>query len=125
MLKIFRELIHSTDNKDEDAALSILEALSRHHKEIELDRTYWVSEWSWTPLTDGIFSYKQQISYSRISGSVIAFYSKENNRTYFPWDIYESKEECDEVCELKNDFGYAWDNALETFIDRHGLRAKR
>ncbi|MFC3803860.1 hypothetical protein [Cohnella sp. GCM10012308] len=125
MLRILRKLIHSTDNKDEEAVLATLEALSQHHKEIELDRTYWVSEWSRTPLTDGIFSYKQQISSSRVSGNVVAFYSKGNNRTYFPWDIYESKEECDEACALKNDFGYAWDNALEKFIDRHGLRVRR
>lgn len=125
MLEILKQLIDSKANKDEGAALSVLEALSHYRKEIELEQIYWVSEWSWTPLTDGIFSYKQQISSSRISGNVIAFYSKTNSRTYFPWDIYDSKEECDKACELKNSFGYAWENALEKFIDRHDLGVRK
>lgn len=122
MLEIFKKLVESTDIRDENAAHYVLEELSKQNKKIELDKTYWVSEWSWYPIYDGIFSYEEHIRSSKSNDGVTAFYTNKNYRTYFYWDIYETKEECNEVCSLKNSFGYDWDTAVRKFIDRYDLR---
>ncbi|MMZ62939.1 hypothetical protein D1872_251680 [compost metagenome] len=122
VLEVISRLVNTLDVRDENGALYILEELSKQNKKIELDKTYWVSEWSWTPISDGIYSYEEHIRSSKRNGSVTAFYTNKNYRTYFAWDIYETKKECDKVCELKNSFGYDWNIAVHKFIDKYDLR---
>ncbi|MFI2856907.1 hypothetical protein ACH6EH_07175 [Paenibacillus sp. JSM ZJ436] len=122
MLELFIKLVDSQTVRNEEAALSVLEELSKQTKEVELDKSYWVSQWSWTPISDGIYSYEEHIRSSKNNNNVTALYTDKNYRTYFPWDVYESKEECDKVCELKNSFGYDWDMAVHKFIEKHDLR---
>lgn len=90
-------------------------------KNIMLDRTYWVSEWSWEPICDGIHCYEETIRDAiNYYNQVTAYCTTKNNRTYFPWDIYESKEECELITDFKNSFGYAWEIATNKFMsDNH------
>ena len=79
-----------------------------NYKEIELNKTYWVSEWSWTPIADGYFAYEQTIrSVENIDG-VMVYRTEKNNRKYFAWDLYETEEEAKKMSEFKNSYGYTW-----------------
>ncbi|GAB6989516.1 hypothetical protein [Paenibacillus pini] len=125
MLKEFKRLVVGLTVKDEGAALDVLETLSKLSKTVELDKTYWVSEWSWTPISDGIYSYEEHLRNSKVNNNITAYYTDKNYRTYFPWDIYETKEECDLACKLKNSFGYDWDIGLGKFIRMNDLSVKQ
>jgi hypothetical protein len=61
-------------------------------KVIELNKTYWVSEWSWQPISDGIFCYEETIR-DAISyyGQVNAYCTTKNYRTYFAWIFMKVK----------------------------------
>lgn len=121
MLNSLRELVNNVDKKDEESALEIMRILSKEYNEldamskIKLDRVYWVSQWSWTPIVDGIFSYEETIREGYSYGEVSAYYTGLNYRTYFPWDICETKEECNEICSLKSKFSYDWEIAHANF----------
>lgn len=123
MLEQLKELIEKATKRDEESALEIMELLSIENKDIlETDEKYWVSEWSWHPISDGIYSYEENLRSVQVTGNVVAYYTDMNYRVFFPWDIYETKEECDQVCELKNSFGYDWDMAHNKFIKRYNLQ---
>lgn len=84
-------------------------------KKITLNNTYYVSEWSWKSICDGIFTYSETIRDSHKYDDLMVYCTTTSYRTYFPWDIYESKTDCDEMTKFKNSFGYDWDienNAL-------------
>lgn len=88
-------------------------------KVIELDREYFVSEWSWNPIDDGIYTYKQVIRHSEQIDGYKIYTTGSNYRHYFAWDIHDTKSECDLICELKNQFGYDWDIKIHNgIIDR-------
>ncbi|MED1665640.1 hypothetical protein [Brevibacillus laterosporus] len=120
MLKRFKEIVDTLDKRDKANALKTMKTLSKEKVEIkELNKTYWVSEWSWTPISDGIYSCQEHLQQIKIFGELLTYYTGTNYRVYFPWDVYETKEECDEACRLKNSFGYDWHIAYYEFIKQH------
>ena len=83
-------------------------------KEIELNKTYWVTEWSWSPMCDGRFVYEETIRSHKVINGIDCYFTDSNYRTYFKEDIYESREEAEEVVRWQNKFAYDY----ETIISR-------
>lgn len=73
--------------------------------DVELNKKYWVSEWSYNPTCDGIYEYEEIIRRKDDR----FYYAYSNFRKYFIWDIWEDKEEAEYVSDFKNRFGYDWD----------------
>lgn len=94
-------------------------------KVVELNKTYWVSEWSWQPMCDGMFCYEETIRDAlNYYNLVTAYCTTKNYRTYLPWDIYETKEECQLITNFKNSFGYDWDIATNKFMRDNNIGNK-
>lgn len=111
-------------NRTKETANKAIEWLIKNtkYKEILLGNKYYVSEWSWQSICDGIFVYEEYIRNCKEFGVVRAYCTCRNYRTYFPWDIYESKKECQVITDFKNSFGYDWDIAISEFIREIGAR---
>ena len=114
----------------------------------ELNKSYWVAEWSWRPICDGIYPYEELLRFSQQFELKIFRYDScwiykcpvyqtmKNNRFYFPWEVCDSKEDAANICNIANQFGYGYDSARyevlrwlsetsgESFIDKsiNGLR---
>lgn len=91
----------------------------------ELNKTYWVAEWSWQPICDGIYTYEEtlrfvqpfilKMEYEGCHGTWTyccpVYQTMKNNRYYFPWEVCDSKEDAANVCNIVNQFGYGYDSA--------------
>lgn len=101
------------DKRDKDAAKKAIEILLDKTKDMEfdLDKRYYVSEWSWSPICDGIFVFEEVIRDVKDFGTTKAYCTKTNNRTYFPWDLFDNKSDCQKMCDFKNSFAYDWQTA--------------
>lgn len=92
-------------------------------KEIELNKTYYVTEWSKNSLIDGRFVNEETIREHAIINGIDCYFTNSNNRVYFKENIYTNKEEAQEVCNWQNSFGYDYEmvvsreNDVRKFID--------
>lgn len=93
--------------------------LSQIHKdkEIELNKTYWVTEWSWSPMCDGRYVYEETIREHAVINGVDCYFTNKNNRVYFKEYIYTDKEEAERVCDWQNSFGYDYDEFISREAD--------
>lgn len=125
MKKFIEELYKLKEsNSKENAAKLAIEKLIEYtkNKVIKLDKEYFVSEWSWTPIADGIYVYKEVIKDCKSFGDIKAYCTGTNYRTYLPWDIYESEDDCTLITKFKNSFGYTWDEEQSSFLGKLGAR---
>ena len=79
-----------------------------NEKEIKLGETYWVSEWSWTPLYDGYKEYEAVIRNVEVINGYNVYTTGKNYRHYFAWDICQTKEEAKEISKIKDSYAYDW-----------------
>ena len=78
-----------------------------------LNTKYWVAQWSWQPICDGIYPSETTITgYYILPSGDFVYFSKFNNRRYFGFQLCETKEECEKVCDILNSFGYESDIAI-------------
>lgn len=82
---------------------------SQKDKVIELNKTYFVSEWSWSPMCDGRFVYEETIREHTIINGIDCYFTNTNNRIYFKEDIYETRKEAEKACEFQNSFTYEYE----------------
>lgn len=88
----------------------------------DLSHGYWVSEWSWSMLCDGIFpTYHEKIPYFRFEDGLCFYVTNMNNRIYGPWDLCETEEDCKALCDKKSHCGYEWDKYFGDMIRQYGL----
>lgn len=81
-------------------------------KVVELNKTYWVTEWSWNPMCDGRYVYEETIrEYANING-IDCYFTNKNNRVYFKEDIFTDKEEAQNACDWQNSFGYTYEECV-------------
>lgn len=78
---------------------------------LDLGKEYYVSEWSYNPICDGICTYKEIIRENKNN----IYYTQTNHRKYFIWDIWDKKEYSDYLCDFKNKFAYDWDKGISKF----------
>lgn len=77
-------------------------------REISLGDSYWVSEWSWSPIYDGYKEYEETIrNVENIDGYKV-YTTGKNYRHYFAWDIHKTKEEAAEISNVKHRYAYDW-----------------
>jgi len=109
--------------RTKDVALKVLEILSEmfSDSEIEINKSYYVSEWSWVPISDGNFPYQQKINYKTNINGIDIFATGTSCRTYFAWDLFDTEEDCRKMCKFKNSFGYDWERALSDFRKSKGI----
>lgn len=89
----------------------------------DLSRGYWVSEWSWSPLCDGIFpSFHEKIPYFKFIDGLCFYVSGTNYRVYAQWDLCSTEQECQELCSKKNSCGYEWDTLYREKLKELGLK---
>ena len=93
-----------------------------NNKIIELNKEHFVSEWSWQPIVDGIFTYKETIRFVEEVDGYKIYTTGDNYRYYFAWDIHLSKLEAEDVCNIKNQFGYDWDMMQNRLVDRSKIK---
>lgn len=118
MIETLKEYIkHDRTRKTATIAIEWLIENTKN-KEIFLGNKYYVSEWSWQPICDGIYVYEEYVRDCKDFGVVKAYCTCDNCRTYFPWDIYESEDECQVMTNFKNSFGYDWDIAISEYIKK-------
>lgn len=82
------------------------------NKEIELNKKYWVSEWSWMPIYDGIYPCEEIIREHAVIDGIDCYFTNKNNRVYFKEDIFENKEDAEEMCKWQNSFSYDYDSQI-------------
>lgn len=81
---------------------------TQNDKKIELNKTYWVSEWSWNPIADGYITQPEVIRYKETIDGINVYTTGTNYRYYYAWDLYESKEDCKKMSDFKDRFAYGW-----------------
>lgn len=112
--------------EDKRKAFDFMVRLSKSkHPLRELDKTYWVVEWSWQSICDGIFPYEEtlrfvqpfviEFEYDSCNGKWVyccpVYQTRKNNRYYFPWEICDSMEDAANISNIVNQFGYGYDSA--------------
>lgn len=83
-------------------------------KEIELNKTYYVSEWSWNPMRDGYIVDQETIRYVEEIDGVKVYTTGLNHRHYYAWDLYDDFDKAVIMTKYKNSYGYDWSD-----IDNH------
>lgn len=125
-MKAFIEELYKLkeNNSKKVAAKLAIEKLIEYTKDetIDLDRKYFVSEWSWTPIADGIYVYEEVIKDCKTYENIKVYCTGTNYRTYLPWDIYDSEDDCTLITNFKNSFGYAWEEEQSSFLRKLGAR---
>lgn len=97
--------------KKETEAEKMLKKIKKEYEgkeDIELNKEYFVSEWSWQPISDGYGVYKQTIRAKAEVDGETTYITGTNYRKYQAWDIFETEEEAQKMSDLKNSFGYDW-----------------
>lgn len=104
-------------DRTKETAMKVIQELQEDFSgyEIKTGKTYFVSEWTWNPLTDGNIACVEKIMYKKEINGICTLATGSSCRTYFPWDLFDSEEECREMCNFKNSFGYDWERAVEDF----------
>jgi len=97
-------------------------------KNILLNKNYFVSQWSYTTIYDGIFSYEETIDryktfrvqinddLKKDLKKIKIYYTNTNYRCYLPFDIYDNKQDCILISSFKNSFGYNFDSVCCGFL---------
>jgi hypothetical protein len=93
----------------------------------ELNKSYWVAEWSWNPIVDGISPCKEILRFVQefkfSSGAFLFSYTcqiyqtSENNRYYFPWEIYSTETDARIACNIMNSWGYDIEAARKSLLE--------
>lgn len=119
IIDILEQVKGEVKKRDRESAKRAIELLAEKTKEMkfELGRTYFVPEWSWNPISDGIFVYDETIRDVNDLGITKAYCTCTNYRTYFAWDLFDNKSDCQAMCDFKNSFGYDWEMAMEEFLN--------
>lgn len=87
-------------------------------------RKLWVSEWSWTPMCDGIFPFQHYLyPYFQIKDGIIFYATGTNYRVYAIWDLFNKKPDCQKLCDEKNKCGYSWEILYQRKLTEYGLQA--
>lgn len=89
---------------------------NHNNKNIELGKEYWVSGWSWNPICDGYIPCQEVIRFVENIDGYNIYTTGKNYRYYFAWDIYNIKEEAEDMCKFKGKYSYDWCTKVE-----HGL----
>lgn len=84
-------------------------------------KTYWVADWSLSPMADGHEAYKTDISF-RFKGKYCPIFgSKYGVRAYYPWQIWETKAQAQIIADWLNSLTAGYDfTAYYEFVDRIG-----
>lgn len=85
-------------------------------KEIELNKTYYVSEWSWNPMCDGYIVSQETIQYVEEINGIEVYTTGTNYRHYYKWDLFEDYNDAKKMSDYKDSFTYDWakiDNCIE------------
>lgn len=89
-----------------------------NNREIELNKEYFVSEWSWSPLCDGYNVYPEILRYVQEIDGYKVYTTGKNYRHYFAWDIHETEDAAREITNLKDSYGYDWCDIENKLIDK-------
>lgn len=90
----------------------------------DLSHGYWVSEWSWQPICDGVFpTFHEKIPYFKFVDGLCFYVSNTNNRVYAQWDLCGTEEECKKLCDEKNQCGYEWDILYNKMLKGYALNS--
>lgn len=81
-------------------------------KNIELNKTYWVTEWSWSPMCDGRYAYEETIREHAVINNIDCYFTNKNNRVYFKEDIYNNKEDALKALKWQNSFAYDYNDIV-------------
>lgn len=81
-------------------------------KPIELNRKYWATEWSWSPMCDGRVVCAETIREHAVIDGIDCYFTNNNNRVYFKEHLFEDKEDAENACNWQNSFGYDYDNTI-------------
>lgn len=92
-----------------------------NNKKIELGKEYWVSEWSWSPIFDAYIPYQEKIRFVENIDGYNVYTTGKNYRYYFAWDIYNTKEEAEEMCKFKSKYSYDWCMKIESGLIKYDL----
>ena len=111
------------ESRTKESALKCIKILMEtcSDTEVEINKEYYVSEWSWEPICDGNFPCVQTIRFRKSVNGIDAYATGTSHRTYFAWDLFEEENECKEMCEFKNSFGYNWERAISNFREQKGI----
>ena len=115
-------------SSDKEKAIKLWDELSgkfRGSPRIDQSKPYWTSEWSWSPLYDGHSPCKHEKYPYYQEKDGLSFYATNNSyRVYAPWDLFETKEKCQELCQKKDQCGYEWDALYHDMLTEHGLKVE-
>lgn len=111
------------ESRTKESALKAIEILENifQDSDIDINKEYWVSEWSWQPICDGNFPCQQTIRRKINIAGLDIYATGTSCRTYFAWDLFDAEKECTEMCSFKNSFGYDWEIAISEFRKKRGI----
>lgn len=109
---------------EEEYKTLLLEKLNNGNKyHIQLDKEYYVAEWSRHPACNGNFVYKEKLRCKTNENGMNVYYTLGNSRSYLPYQICETKEEAEEVADFMNKFGYTHEDIRNEFLIENDIRA--
>jgi hypothetical protein len=99
---------------------------------VELNKEYWITEWSWTPICDGIYPYQEILRHvqlfnffdkatenvGRFDYFCPVYQTTKNNRFYFPWEIFDSKQDAKIASRIYDSWGYDYDCNRKTVLKK-------
>lgn len=110
---------------NKDIYEEMLELKKTHNgKKIKLNKEYYVSEWSWTPIADGYSVFPEIIRYAQEIDGYMIYTTGTSCRYYFAWDIHELKEDARRITDIKNSYCYDWCTKIERNLIDESLITK-
>lgn len=105
------------ESRTKESALKAIETLVSifQNQDIEINKKYWVSEWSWQTIYDGNFPCEEKLRHKMNIAGLGIYATGTSCRTYFAWDLFDTEKECKEMCSFKDSFGYDWEIAISDF----------
>lgn len=93
----------------------LIDRLYEHNeKPIELDKEYYVAEWSWTPVYDGFIIRTEKIRFKDVRendrihemNGLNIYLTGQNHRIYYAYQVHDNEKNAIEAMNFINSFGY-------------------
>lgn len=100
----------------QEALHKVRELMDNDNRVIKLNKKYWIAQWSWSTICDGMKPSETTITFTETTDAGdIVYMSKFNYRKYLNFQICDTKEQAQEICDTIDSFGYSGIDAIDYY----------